>query len=102
MSLLDDAITVIASGATISTSGTSARVALPNMSSGEGPRYIRVSATAAAYVKLGKDNTVTAAAGDLLVQPADAVILSVNRNTYIAAIQVAGAGVVQVSPLENM
>lgn len=99
--LMDDAITVVASGANITTSGTSARVTIPNASSGEAPRYIRVSATQAAYIKLGGE-TVTAAAGDLMVQPADAVILTVSRNTYIAAIQQGTAGVVNVAPLENM
>ena len=101
MALMDDAITVVASGANITTSGTSARVAIPNCSSGEAPRYIRVAATVASYVKLG-GATVTAAAGDLMVQPADAVILTVSRNTYIAAIQQGSAGVVNISPLENM
>jgi hypothetical protein len=35
------------------------------------------------------------------VQPGDAVILAVSGATHYAAIQVAAAGVVQISPLEN-
>lgn len=88
-------------GVAITTSGTSASATIPNMSSGELPRYIRVAATAPACVRLGK-TTATAVTTDLQVQPGDAVILSVNGNDKIAAIQVAAAGVVQVSPLENM
>ena len=40
--------------------------------------------------------------GGLIVQPGDAVILATCNLTKIAAIQVSAAGVVQVSPLENM
>ena len=94
-------ISVVATGIAIATSGTSSRAQLPNCSSGELPRYIRIAATAPACVRLG-GATVTAVTTDLQVQPGDAVTLSVQNYTYIAAIQVAAAGVVQVSPLENM
>lgn len=88
-------------GVSITTSGTSASATIPNMSSGELPRFIRVAATQPACVRLGK-TTATAVTTDLQVQPGDAVILTVNGNDRIAAIQVSSAGVVQVSPLENM
>lgn len=94
-------ITVTVTGISIATSGTSASATLPNMQSGELPRYIRIAATAPACVRLG-NGTVTAVTTDLQVQPGDAVILAVGNLTKIAAIQVAAAGVVQVSPLENM
>lgn len=97
----DDALIVFQTGVTITTSGTSARVAMGNTSAGALPRFVRIAATAAAYVKFG-DNTVTASAGDLLVQPADAVVLAVPKGaTNVAAIQVSSAGVVQISSLEN-
>ncbi len=103
---MDGAITVSSQGSTtgisIATSGTSASATIPNMSTGELPRFIRVAATAAACVRLAASGTPTAVTTDLQVQPGDAVILSVNGNTKIAAIQVSAAGVVQVSPLENM
>jgi len=93
---------VIATGVNIATSGTSASATIPLNSAGETPRYIRVVATAAAFVRLGKASA-TAVTTDLLVQNADSVILAVpNGYTKIAAIQVSGAGVVQVSPLENV
>jgi hypothetical protein len=65
-----DALTITNTGANITTSGTSARVAIPTASSGEIPRKVRVIATAAAHVKMGT-STVTAVAADLMVQPAD-------------------------------
>lgn len=96
------AITVTATGANIATSGVSAGTTIPVSSSGERPRYIRVAATAAAYVRIGV-GAQTAVTTDLLVQPGDAVVLGVPSGvTHIAALQVAAAGVVQVSPLENM
>jgi len=98
---MDDFYTIIAPAADIGTSGTSARIAIPTASSGEIPRYIRVSATAAARVRLG-GATVTAVGSDALVQPADAMILSTNGSTYIAAIQDSAAGKVNIAPLENM
>lgn len=96
-----NAITVTATGISLTTSGTSTSGTIPNMSSGELPRYIRIAATAPACVRLGK-TTATAVTTDLQVQPGDAVILAVGGNDKIAAIQVSAAGVVQVSPIENM
>jgi hypothetical protein len=98
---MDDFITVLATGANITTSGTSARVAIPPASSGEIPRYVRVTSTAAAHIKLG-GATVAAVAADLLVQPADSVVLAVPRGvTYIASIQDTAAGTVNIAPLED-
>lgn len=97
---LANPITVTVTGIAIATSGTSASATIPNDSAGNLPRYIRVAATVAACVRIGK-TTATAVTTDLQVQPGDAVILSTNGCDKIAAIQVAAAGVVQVSPLEN-
>jgi len=98
---MDDFITATATGATITTSGTSSSVTIPSASSGEIPRYVRVSATAACYVKLGA-TSATATANDILVQPADSVILHIPQGvTKIAAIQDAAAGKCNVVPLEN-
>lgn len=95
-------VTVVATGVSITTSGTSASATIPNASDGNIPRYIRVAATAAACVRLGK-TSATAVTTDLQVQPGDSVIMNVpNGMDKIAAIQVSAAGVVQVSPLENI
>lgn len=96
----EEAIGVVATGAIIAFTGASARVAIPNDSSGTLPKYIRVAANAACYIKIG-NSSVAAAAGDLLVQPADAVVLKVMNQTHIAAVQVSAGGTVQISPLED-
>lgn len=96
----DDGLAIVKTGSIIGFGAASANVAIPTDSSGTTPKYIRVAANAACYVKIGPSG-VTAAAGDVLVQPADAVILKVLNQAYIAAIQVAAAGTVQISPLED-
>ena len=97
----EDALFIINTGAKITTSGTSANVALPIASNGAIPRFVRVAATAAACVRFG-DVTVTATTSDTQVQPGDSQLLIVPKGaTYIAAIQVAASGNVQISPLEN-
>jgi len=96
----EDAIAVVKTGNIISFGAASANVAVPTDSSGTLPKYIRIAANAACYVKIGPSG-VTAAAGDVLVQPADAVILKVMNQAFIAAIQVSAAGTVQISPLED-
>lgn len=98
----DDFVTVTTVGANITSGAASAQVAIPNCSSGEKPRYIRVAATAAASVRLGK-TTATATVADTQVQPGDAITMQVPLGyDVIAVIQVSAAGVVQISPLENM
>jgi hypothetical protein len=97
----EDAIYIINAGAQITTSGTSARVAIPVASNGAIPRFVRVAATAAAGIRFG-DNTVVATNADTQVQPGDSQVLIVPKGaTNIAAIQIAAGGNVQISPLEN-
>lgn len=96
----NDAISVVSTGVIIPFTGTSANVAIPTTSAGTLPKYIRVAASAACYVKIGRAG-VAAVPGDILVQPADAVVMKVHNQPYIAAIQVSGAGVVQISPAEG-
>jgi aspartate/methionine/tyrosine aminotransferase len=95
-------ITVVATGSVTTTGAASAGTTIPNASSTEKPRFIRVAATAACTFRMGA-GVQTAVTTDLLIQPGDAVVLHVPSGvTHYAAIQVAAAGVVQVSPLENM
>ncbi len=93
-------VTVFATGFTAATSGASARTAIPVTGAGVLPRYIRVAAINESYVKLG-DSSVTATTNDMLVQPADSVLLAVNGATNIAYIQGTAAGKVNVVPLES-
>lgn len=94
---------ILATGVTQATSGTSTAVAIPNTSAGNRPLFLRVTASNETFVKLGT-SSVVATGNDVLVQPADSVILQIPTGiTHIAAIQGAGgAGRVNVVPLENM
>jgi len=62
-------------------------------------RYVRVSATANAHVRVGK-TSATAVATDMLVTPNEAIILNVTGSDVIAAIQDTAAGTVNVVPIE--
>lgn len=95
-----DALTIVNTGVTIAAGGASSNVALPVVS-GAVPKYCRIAATAAAYVKVGVGAGTAAVAGDMLVQPADAVIVRTHGLTHVAALQVSGGGIVQISPVEN-
>lgn len=98
---MDDFMTILATGVSAATGAASARSALPTATSGEVPRYVRVTARNECYVKLGT-STVTATANDILVQPGDGVVLVVPRSvTHIAYIQGTAAGQVNVVPLED-
>lgn len=98
---MKDFITVVAVGTTITTGATSASSALPIASSGEVPRFVRISATAACHVKIGK-STVAATANDMLIQPGEAEVIHIPQGiTHIAAIQDSAAGKCNVVPLEQ-
>lgn len=92
---------ITAAGAQVASGAASTRIAIPTASSGEVPKYIRISATAAACIRIGTV-TINAANTDTQIQPGDSLILAVPLGmTHLAAIQQIAAGVVQVSPLEN-
>lgn len=97
--MADNTLQVFAPGAIITTSGTSTVVGIPNTLSGTSPKYVRLAATQPCYVRLG--TSPVAVAGDLLVQPADAVVVCVARYPQIAALQAGTAGILQISPLED-
>lgn len=95
------AIQILKTGVNIATSGVSAGAALATNTSNGVARYVRVAATAAAYVRFGV-GAQTAVNTDMLVQPGDAVLIDAAGATHAAALQVASAGVVQISPVEGL
>lgn len=99
--MVDDAITVFKTGSNIAFNATSANTAIPTTNAGIAPNFVRLASTQACYVKVGK-GAQTAVAGDLLIQPADSVVLRVAGTDNIAAIQVSAGGVLQISPLEDV
>ena len=95
------AMAIMATGVSAATGAASASSTIPNDSSGNKPNYIRVSARNECYVKLGVAG-VAATVNDILVQPADSIVLAVPKGiTTIAYIQGTAAGQVNIVPLEN-
>jgi len=99
--MIDDAISIQAAGVSLTTGAASVNSTIPNTSSGTKPNYVRISVTANCFVKVGSAG-VAATANDILMIPADHVILKVWGNTTIAAIQQAAAGICNVAPLEDL
>ena len=95
------AVVIVTTGFSAATGAASAVTAIPNDSSGRAPNYIRVSARSECYVKLGIAGA-TATVNDILIQPADSLILGVPKGiTHIAYIQGIAAGQVNVVAMEN-
>lgn len=97
-----ESLAVQASGSNLATGAASASVAVPNNSSGQKARFVRVLATADCYIRAGLSG-VTAAAGDTYISAGGAgrEILNLMGATHIAAIQVSAAGVLNIVPLED-
>lgn len=93
---------IFQTGFTVSSGATSARTALPTAANSVPVKYVRVAAQGESYVKLG-DSTVTATSQDILVQPADSLLLATNGATHIAYIQggAASSARINVQPVEN-
>lgn len=85
-------------GATVASGAATARVAIPNDASGNRASFVYVAATVAAYIAPG-DSNVEAAAGDILLPVEQPIVLDVHGQSHIAAIQVASAGVVSITPV---
>lgn len=95
------ALQIFATGVNITTGAASAGSAIPVDSSGALPRYVRITASVAACVRIGP-GAQTAVATDAVVQPGAPLIIATNGCTHVAAIQQTAAGVVQVSPVEDI
>lgn len=93
------AISITGPGASITTSGSSASVAIPTTDSSTPPRFVLVTCTAAAYITPG-DSAVVATTDDIILQPNYPLKLIIAGNTHFAALQVAAAGKVNVIPIE--
>lgn len=94
-------LTVSSVGVSAATGAASARSAIPVNGSGLIPSYVRIAARNECYVKIGTV-AVVATTNDILVQPADSLILQVGRgDTHIAYIQGTAAGQVNITPLDN-
>lgn len=98
---------VTAPGKQVASGAASTNVALPFVSAGGGttilPKIVRIGATASACIRLFPAGGGTVTVNDTQVQPGDSIFLEVPAGyTTISVIQVTTAGLVQISPLENM
>ena len=81
------------------TTSTSALIS-PDLSSGKYPTHVAIGATGAgAYIKVGNNFNAAATNSDLLIQPGDSIVLSVDMMQYVAAMAVSGASTVSVASL---
>lgn len=93
--------TIMATGVNMTTGAASTSSALPNTLAGIVPRYVRITTTAAAHVRLGVVG-LTAVATDVMVIAGESLVLEVPQGiTHIAAIQDTAAGTVNVAPVED-
>ena len=102
MSKLDDAITIIVDGSTVTSGAASARIAIPVNAAGITANVIRVICpveAAYAYIRVG-NSTVVATTNSLCVNAEQELILDVCGCTHIAHIQGSAAAIVNVSPVE--
>ena len=95
------ALQIFATGINITTGVASVGATIPLKLDGTVPLFVRITASVAACVRVGL-GAQTAVATDAVVQPGEALIIATGRCTHIAAIQQAAAGVVQVSPCEDI
>lgn len=94
-----DYYVVAATGAQVTSSGSSQNVAIPNNASGNRAQYVRLQALANLYVRPGASG-VTAAVTDILLSPNEALILFVGGQTHIAYLQETVAAKMNITPLE--
>jgi len=94
-----ESLAIASSGKSVVASTTATTVQIPFDSSGGYPRHLYISSTAPVYVKVGS-SSVVAVAGDLLVQPADSVLIDCFGCTYISVISISGTAFVSLSPSE--
>lgn len=96
-------IQVFQTGVTVASTVTSSTTALPTLPNNAKYNYIRVTASAETYVRIGAASVV-ATVNDSMVQPADSLIMSVNGATHIACIQGPGPtnARVNIVAIENL
>lgn len=99
--MIGRSMSIMATGVNITTGAASASSALPAASGSTVARYVRITATANAHVRLGTVG-LTALATDAMVVPGESLVLEVPSGiTHVAAIQDAAAGTVNVAPLDD-
>lgn len=94
------AITVASAGVQVTAGAASATVAIPNTADGRKARFVRIQATAPAYVRPVVGATGTCAVSDVLLNGTTDLILAVRPFTHIAYLQEATAPKINITPVE--
>lgn len=94
-----NALSVGATGKSITLSGSSSDTTLPTDASGNTARYCKLASTTGAFVRWGL-GAQTAVNTDLLVWPGDTVVVATQGANHVAGLQAATGGVLIVTPLE--
>lgn len=88
-----------AAGTQVTTGAASASASIPNAADGNRARYIRVTALASAYIKVGLTG-LTCTVNDILVPAGASINLNVQGMTHFAHLQETAAAKLNVLPLE--
>jgi len=96
---MDNAYQPGATGSTVISGAGSATVAIPNDSSGNKARLVRLQVTGNLYVKFAK-GAATASNQDMLLSPNYDVIVNCMQYDNIGYIQEAAAAKLNITPLE--
>jgi hypothetical protein len=96
-----ESIRVAGTGTTVGlTTSASAAAALPTISDGSAPRFVRVLiASGEGYVKFG-GGSVAATLNDCLLLPNEAVIFAVRGQTHFSAIARTGTPNLNIVPID--
>lgn len=93
-----DSFSIVGSGVSITTSGTSQSVSIPTDSSGNPARYVMISVTASAFVRPDGAGA-TATNTDMICNANEKTFLCVAGCSKIAALQQASSGLVTIVPI---
>jgi len=98
----ENAITITATGTTVTTgAASSAAIAVPTTSENTKPNYVRISATVESYIRFGTSGVPAATTNDILIQPADSMVLALAGCTHFRHIQGTTTGKINILPLED-
>jgi len=92
-------VSFTAIGVQIISGAATARVAVPNMSSGAPPKFVRVQSNAPAYIRFG-DVNVVATVNDFYLSPNNPELVVTAGMGYMACLQDAAAAKINITPLE--
>lgn len=90
---------VNATGTQVTSSGTSAVVAIPNAADGNKARFVRILTSGLAYVRPGFSGT-TCTVNDILCNSNFDLVLNVRGFTHIAYLQESAGAKINITPIE--